>query len=85
MQFGSFIELGGEKRECVVGQVSETGARIEVAQAKQLPDSFVLYLSGKIARDCRVVWRDEGAVGVIWNWHGDVSVMRAWRAIFRES
>ena len=85
MQFASFIELEAEKRECLVSQVSETGARIEVAQARGLPDDFVLHLSGKVPRRCRVVWRNDKAVGIVWNWHGDASVLRAWRAIFRES
>jgi hypothetical protein len=85
MQFASFIEFGAEKRDCLVTQVSETGARIAVAQARDLPDEFMLHLSGKVPRRCHVVWRNEQAVGIIWNWHGDASVMRAWRAIFRES
>jgi hypothetical protein len=85
MQFASFIELERERRECLVSQVSETGARIELASARELPDNFVLHLSGKVPRSCRVVWRNENALGIIWHWHGDASVLRAWRAIFRES
>jgi hypothetical protein len=85
MQFASFIELEAEKRDCLVSQVSETGARIEIPQAQELPAEFVLYLSGKIPRRCRVVWRNDKALGIVWNWHGDVSVLRAWRAIFRDS
>jgi hypothetical protein len=85
MQFASFIELEAEKRDCLVSQVSETGARIEIAQPRELPDNFVLHLSGKIPRRCRVVWRNDKMLGIVWNWHGDASVLRAWRAIFRES
>jgi hypothetical protein len=85
MQFVSFIELEAGKRDCLVGQVSETGARVEVEQARALPDEFVLHLSGKVPRRCRVVWRDDRSVGIVWNWHGDASVLRAWRAIFRDS
>lgn len=86
MQFRSFIELEAEeKRDCLVGNVSETGARIEVEQARELPDEFVLHLSGKVPRRCRVIWRADRALGIVWNWHGDASVLRAWRAIFRDS
>ena len=85
MQFASFIETEAKKCDCLVNEVSETGARIEVQEARALPDTFVLHLSGKIPRRCRVIWRTDDAVGIVWNWQGDASVMRAWRAIFRES
>lgn len=85
MQFASFIELEADKRDCLVSQVSETGARIEVPNARELPDEFVLHLSCKVPRRCRVMWRTDNAIGIVWNWHGDASVLRAWRAIFRES
>jgi hypothetical protein len=85
MQFPSFIQLKDEQRGCTVSDVSETGARIALEQALDLPDEFILHLSGTVPRPCKVVWRDTASVGITWSWTGDPSVMRAWRAIFRES
>jgi hypothetical protein len=85
MEFRSFVQLGNEQRDCVVTEVSETGARIGLAGAADLPDEFILHLSGQVPRRCTIVWRKENAAGVRWNWHGDPSVARTWRAIFRES
>ena len=51
---------------CTVHDVSETGARIETSRADAVPDRFTLLLTpmGFPRRECRVVWRREGFLGV---------------------
>jgi len=51
---------------CLVSDVSDTGARIEVNDSTAVPDIFVLMLSsnGAARRFCRVVWRKPHQVGV---------------------
>jgi len=52
-------------RSCMVTNISETGARLY--SETEMPDSFTLTMSGDdgdIRRDCRVVWRLGGELGV---------------------
>ncbi len=51
---------------CVVSDVSETGARIDVQDSEAIPGHFVLMLSsnGAARRFCRVVWRKPTQIGV---------------------
>ena len=53
-------------RPCAITDISESGARLVVERDKELPDRFVLLLTGggKAHRRCRVVWRRGAAVGV---------------------
>ena len=56
---------GALPRDCMVGDISDTGARLYVEAP--LPDVFVLIVSGdraRIERECRVVWRLGGEAGV---------------------
>jgi hypothetical protein len=57
---------GEENRGCVLTDVSDNGARIEVENSTTLPDKFMLLLAANNGprRICNVVWRDEGCVGV---------------------
>ena len=57
---------GEQRHGCVVSDVSDTGARIDVQDSKILPDHFVLLLTGNgsARRYCRVVWRKPAQVGV---------------------
>ena len=67
MRYGAFLILDGDaQRSCVLSDISDTGARIEVATADELPDRFTLILSGNGSprRKCRVVWRQPTQVGV---------------------
>ena len=56
----------GERQTCLLSDMSETGARIDVENAEQVPDRFVLLLSanGAARRACRVVWRKPNQIGV---------------------
>jgi hypothetical protein len=56
----------GELRGCMLSDVSDTGARINVDDTETLPDRFFLLLSkeGAARRVCRVVWRKSNQLGV---------------------
>jgi hypothetical protein len=63
----AWIVAGSDKlRECILSDVSDAGARIEVDGPQPLPDTFVLFLSqnGAARRNCRVAWRDGKHNGV---------------------
>ena len=53
-------------RGCVVSDISEGGARLDVENAAELPEQFQLLLSGRdgIYRQCRAVWRTPNQIGV---------------------
>jgi hypothetical protein len=52
--------------ECVMADLSATGARLQVKQPATLPDEFILLLShtGQLRRKCSVTWRAETEIGV---------------------
>ena len=56
----------GKLHGCVLSDISDSGARIDIENSKTLPDRFVLLLSsnGSARRTCRVVWRKPQQVGV---------------------
>ncbi|MGL4287533.1 MAG: PilZ domain-containing protein, partial [Phreatobacter sp.] len=51
---------------CSLADVSETGARIMLGSAADMPQQFELTLTqnGRVTRRCLVVWRDDRALGV---------------------
>lgn len=52
------------RADCVVVDISQTGARLVVDTAVDLPKEFLLVLSRNVSRRCTLVWRDERKVGV---------------------
>jgi hypothetical protein len=46
--------------------LSPSGARLKLANARRVPDKFTMVLSytPRITRECQVVWKDRGAIGV---------------------
>jgi hypothetical protein len=52
---------------CMMSDVSETGARLELDDAEAVLDEFVLMLSnrGAAKRQCKVVWREGKQIGVV--------------------
>jgi hypothetical protein len=57
--------VGALPRTCMVTNISDTGARLY--SDIDMPDAFTLSLSGEdinIRRECRVVWRLGGELGV---------------------
>jgi hypothetical protein len=61
-----FASDGSWDRDCHVLDVSQTGAKLGVAQAAELPQDFILALSrqGHATRLCRVVWTTNSEIGV---------------------
>jgi hypothetical protein len=55
-----------ELHGCVLSDVSDFGARIDIDDSSKLPDRFVLLLSmrGRVQRACQVVWRKPNQLGV---------------------
>ena len=54
-----------EHLSCIVRNMSQDGALVELPQAKDLPLSFWLRFEGEITlRLCTVAWRSERQVGV---------------------
>jgi PilZ domain len=51
---------------CSLSDVSETGARIVVADGSRIPEVFELRMTrdGRVMRRCRIIWRRERVVGV---------------------
>src|SRR5664279_2914494 len=67
LRYTAWIALTADQRHgCVVSDVSDTGARIDVQDSTTIPDHFVLMLSsnGAARRYCRVMWRKPTQIGV---------------------
>jgi PilZ domain len=58
-------ETGGLARDCMITDISDTGARL-FADGVEVPAKFQLLISGEkeIRRECQVVWRLGGEIGV---------------------
>ena len=54
------LDDGAMRRECIISDVSETGARLTVPCGNDLPKEFTLL----VPRRCRIVRRVDGQVGV---------------------
>src|SRR5262245_5976623 len=52
--------------QCVITNISDRCAHINVADSEALPDSFVLLLAenGATRRRCRVIWRKPREIGI---------------------
>jgi hypothetical protein len=67
IRYSAWMALDSDKLHgCVLSDISDAGARIDVEDAASLPDRFMLLLSGtgSARRSCRVVWRAPAQVGV---------------------
>jgi hypothetical protein len=61
------VSLDGKlKRDCVVDNISATGARLRIEAPKESPEEFILMLSarGEARRRCQIAWREAREVGV---------------------
>jgi hypothetical protein len=60
------IIFGGGGISCTVRNFSDTGAALDVVSPVGIPNAFTLVLEGEAAkRQCRVVWRKERRIGVV--------------------
>ena len=58
--------MGRESMSCFVQDISETGARMQVASVDHVPSNFKLIIEAEdFSIDCIVVWRSDCEVGVI--------------------
>jgi hypothetical protein len=67
VRYGAWLALAdGSLSECVLSDISESGARLVVDDSAVVPEKFVLVLSlnGAARRGCKVVWRNPQQVGV---------------------
>src|SRR3974390_403455 len=67
LRYTAWLAVTAEQRlGCIVSDISDTGARIEVHDSNTIPDYFVLMLSssGAARRFCRVMWRKPTQIGV---------------------
>ena len=59
------IKFGGSAIDCLVRNLSSTGAALEVSNQAGLPERFILVVPGDgLHRPCRTVWRKEHRIGV---------------------
>jgi len=50
--------------ECIIRNISDTGAGIEVKNAAAIPDAFQLLIKPELVkRHCRVIWRKHDWIG----------------------
>jgi hypothetical protein len=54
----------GANVKCVMKDISQTGARLDVASGGSAPDVFLLILGHGLERWCQVVWRADHELGV---------------------
>jgi hypothetical protein len=56
---------GGRSRAaCIIRNLSESGAKLEVASVGSIPQTFDLMAPGHLPHPCRVVWRALKELGV---------------------
>lgn len=66
-----YAGAGALPRSCFITDISESGARLYCEA--EMPDTFILSVfneGGEMRRDCRVVWRLGGELGIEFLGHG---------------
>lgn len=62
---GMLAFSGGGGSDCTVRNISESGARIEIASPVGLPPSFTLVIAAdRFQRHCHAVWSADRRIGV---------------------
>jgi hypothetical protein len=62
---GSISFSGGAKIDCVIRNLSETGAALEVESPIGIPDDFMLFVNQEETKwSCHVAWRSAKKIGV---------------------
>ena len=68
MKYSALIHVGDDKpmHECLLADVSETGARVMLKEPTDLPERFTLLMGslGAAPRNCRVVWHEGTELGL---------------------
>jgi hypothetical protein len=55
---------GRQRMGCIIRNLSDGGAKLEVAKVTGVPNTFDLFASGYRPRSCRVAWRSLKELGV---------------------
>jgi hypothetical protein len=72
---GGSISLSSGIVECVIGNLSNTGAMIECSQPAAVPDTFLLIIKPELLkRSCEVAWRSGQRIGVRFTKPGAVTM-----------
>ena len=59
------IDHGGDKIDCIIHDLSATGAAIDISNIVRIPENFTLIVpEDRLKLKCRVVWRKEFRIGV---------------------
>ena len=62
---GSIAFGGGARIDCVIRNLSETGAALEVESPIGIPDDFMLFVNQEETKwSCHVAWRSAKKIGV---------------------
>lgn len=62
---GSISHTGGASTDCIIRNLSDTGACLEVVNSVGIPDNFELIIRPEIlTRSCEVAWRTGLRIGV---------------------
>ena len=62
---GAISLVGSAARECIIRNLSDTGACLELSETTGIPDSFQLIIRPEIiTRSCEVAWRSVQRIGV---------------------
>lgn len=68
MRYAAWVQDGETiPQSCVLADISDTGARLEVDDPNGIPEMFTLLLGGQSSsalRRCKVKWRSEDEIGV---------------------
>lgn len=67
LRYSAWISLDdGKRANCLLSDVSDSGARLEIENSADIPEQFILLLAQRNApkRHCTVVWRDNNQIGV---------------------
>jgi hypothetical protein len=63
---GRIFLWGDQQVDCILQDVSKSGATLSVQNIEAIPDTFILMLApaGGVRRKCKVVRRSMGGIGV---------------------
>lgn len=74
LSYPARIDIGdGAPRDCMLSDVSETGARVMLTQPAEVPDRITLLLGvqGAATRYCQVMWREGDELGLLFKKNPD--------------
>lgn len=58
------FNAGQSRMECVIRNLSDTGAKLEVSSVKAIPQTFDLMVPRHRPQSCRVAWRSIRELGI---------------------